>query len=122
MSLLRPHWCAIFALGFALCSVAYANGQMPEVEEESVGSPFGAMTGSGFRDNRDRGLSESVRRFGREHQSAIILEVEPVLIQGRNLNRIKSLDEHGRVVIWIDDPQAPRTSARRAADNDDDEW
>jgi len=124
MLLFRPHWCAIFVLGLALCSVAYAKGQVSEVdvEEESAGSPFGSMTGSKFRDNRDRGLSESVRRFGREHQSAIILGIEPVLIQGRNLNRIKSLDEHGRVVIWIDDPQAPSTSVRRGADNDGDGW
>jgi len=59
--------------------------------------------------DRERGLSESVRRFGREHQDAQILSVEPILIQGRNHNRIKALDANGRIRIWIDDPQAPRT-------------
>jgi len=72
----------------------------------------------GFRGrDRDRGLAESVRRFGREHQGARVLSAEPVLVHGRSLNRIKSLDADGRVWIWIDDPQAPRTPPRRAGED-----
>jgi len=88
---------------------------------EAVDSPFSSSGRSRLLDNRDRGLSESARRFGREHQGAIILGIEPVLVHGRSLNRVKSLDAHGRVFVWIDDPQASRPSGRYQ-DDDKDEW
>jgi len=113
----RLFWPAILASGLALCASAQVWAQAPEADE----SPWRQGDGSRFRDNRDRGMSESARRFGREHQGAIILGIEPVLIHGRNLNRIKSLDPHGRVVIWIDDPLQPRAPLRRA-DQDEDGW
>jgi len=114
----RPHrWLLAPVLGLAMCSAAHAQGQV----ETPARSPFGPLNGEHFRDNCDRGMSESARRFGREHRGAIILGIEPVLIHGRTLNRIKSLDEHGRVLIWIDDPQAPRSPMRRM-DNAGDGW
>jgi len=123
MLIFRPHWCVIAALGLALCGVAHARGQSPEMGAiESVDSPFGPTSGARFRANRDHGMSESARRFGREHQGVIILGIEPVLIHGRSLNRIKSLDAHGRVFVWIDDPQAPRRSVRREDDDGGEEW
>jgi len=90
-------------------------------DEQAAPSPLLDSRHRGFRGrDRDRGLSESVRRFGREHQGARVLSAEPVLIHGRRLNRIKSLDADGRVRIWIDDPQAPRTPLRRVDDGDGD--
>jgi len=117
MPLLRPFVPAILAFSLVLCASAEVWAQVPEADE----SPWRQSAGTRFRDNRDRGLSESARRFGREHQGAIILGIEPVLIHGRSLNRIKSLDAHGRVVIWIDDPLQPRAPLRRA-DADDERW
>jgi len=115
---LRPHrWLLAPVLGLAMCNAVHAQS----VEEPPASSPFGPLNGERFRDNRDRGMSESARRFGREHRGAIILGIEPVLIHGRTLNRIKSLDEHGRVLIWIDDPHAPRSPMRRV-DNAGDSW
>jgi len=110
-------WLLVPVLGLVMCSALHAQGQA----EQPASSPFGPLNGERFRDHRDRGMSESARRFGREHQSAIILGIEPVLIHGRTLNRIKSLDEHGRVLIWIDDPHAPRAPMQRV-DNAGDGW
>jgi len=113
----RFHRCLLApALGLAMCGAVHAQGQA----EQPAGSPFGPLNGERFRDHRDRGMSESARRFGREHQGAIILGIEPVMSQGRSLNRIKSLGADGRVLIWIDDPQQPSRPMRRA--DDDEGW
>jgi len=116
MSLTRPQWIATLAAGLALCAAMSGWAQTPEPTE----SPFSpqSVDGSRFRDNRDRGLSESARRFGREHQGAIILGIEPIMSHGRSLNRIKSLGSDGRVLIWIDDPQQPNRPMRRAGDDE----
>jgi len=39
---------------------------------------------------------------------------------GRSLNRIKSMDVDGRVLIWIDDPLQPHRPIRRT--DDDEGW
>jgi len=121
MLLSRPHWLVAPALGLLLCIPGYGRAQAPEPED----SPFsGRVEGSRFRDKRDRRLSESARRFGREHRGAIILGIEPILSHGRSLNRIKSLDADGRVLIWIDDPLQPHLPLRREDDDlgDDGDW
>jgi len=115
----RPRFSVTFVPALLLCLAAqalWAQVPVPEAEQPEA-SPFRPLSGSRFRDNRERGLSESARRFGREHQGAIILGIEPVMVQGRSLNRIKSLDAQGRVVIWVDDPMQPRAPLRRADEN-----
>jgi len=118
MSLTRSQWIALLAAGVVVCAAMPVMAQTQDPAE----SPFQSQSidGSRFRDNRDRGLSESARRFGREHHGAIILGIEPIMSHGRSLNRIKSMGPDGRVVIWIDDPQQPKRSIRRA--DDDDGW
>jgi len=128
MCLLLSRWPAALLLSGVLLCTGISSGfaqvyvHVP-VQTENDGSPFGSLDGSRFRDGRDRGFTESVRRFGRQHQNARILGVEPILIEGRSLNRIKSLDEHGRILIWIDDPQAPHNTVRGVGTAaDDDGW
>jgi hypothetical protein len=55
------------------------------------------------RRNED-GLSDSVRRVEQRTRSQV-LSAEPVPYDGRNLNRIKVVDERGRVRVYMDDPQ-----------------
>jgi len=118
MPLTRPQRIAFLVAGLALCTTVSGWAQTQEPTE----SPFRpqSIDGARFRDNRDRGLSESARRFGREHHGAIILGIEPITSQGRSLNRIKSLGADGRVLIWIDDPQQHARPMRRA--DDDEGW
>jgi len=125
MPLFRPQWCLALVSGVMTCASAlgWAQTTPPTEPSDEPAPPLSRQLPDnryrGFRGrDRDRGLSESVRRFGREHQGARVLSAEPVLIHGRSLNRIKSLDADGRVRIWIDDPQSPRTPPRRADDGD----
>jgi hypothetical protein len=61
------------------------------------------------RHNEDA-LSDSVRRVEQRTRGQV-LSAERVPYDGRNLNRIKVVDEHGRVRVYMDDPQASQTQA-----------
>ena len=72
------------------------------------------------RRNED-GLSDSVRRVEQRTRGQV-LSAEPVPYDGRNLNRIKVVDERGRVRVYMDDPQQGSQQAQDSAptrDNDD---
>lgn len=73
------------------------------------------------RHNEDA-LSDSVRRVEQRTRGQV-LSAERVPYDGRNLNRIKVVDERGRVRVYMDDPQqVPRQDGGDDAptrDNDD---
>jgi len=56
-------------------------------------------------------MTESVRRYGRENRGGRVLGVESIRLNNRNLNRVKTVDERGRVRVRIDDPQQSPSSA-----------
>jgi hypothetical protein len=51
-------------------------------------------------------LSDSVRRIERSTRGQV-LSAERVPYDGRDVNRIKTVDARGRVRVYMDDPQAP---------------
>ncbi len=57
------------------------------------------------RGQRDDALSNSVRRIERNTRDQV-LSAERIPFDGRNVNRIKTVDEHGRVRVYMDDPQS----------------
>ena len=59
----------------------------------------------------DDALSDSVRRVERSTRSQV-LSAERVPFDGRDVNRIKTVDDHGRVRIFMDDPSAGRPAPR----------
>ena len=59
------------------------------------------------RHNEDA-LSDSVRRIERRTRGQV-LSAERVPYEGRDLNRIKVIDENGRVRVFMDDPAQPPT-------------
>ena len=72
------------------------------------------------RRNED-GLSDSVRRVEQRTRGQV-LSAEPVPYDGRNLNRIKVVDERGRVRVYMDDPQQGTQQSQDSTptrDNDD---
>lgn len=73
------------------------------------------------RRNED-GMSDSVRRI-EQRTRAQVLNAEPVPYDGRNLNRIKVVDDRGRVRVYMDDPQQQGAPQARdpapTRDNDD---
>ncbi|MDH5835368.1 hypothetical protein [Luteimonas kalidii] len=70
--------------------------------------------------NRDA-LSDSVRRFERSNRGSRVLSAERMQADGRDVNRIKAMDDRGRVRIYVDDPQrrAPPPPSRPTRDDHD---
>lgn len=66
------------------------------------------------RQDAHEALSDAVRRVERSTRGQV-LSAERVPYDGRNINRIKIVDDRGRVRVYVDDPQ----KSARADDNDD---
>jgi hypothetical protein len=60
----------------------------------------------GSHSRHEDALSDSVRRIERSTRGQV-LSAERVPYDGRNLNRIKVVDDRGRVRVYMDDPQHP---------------
>jgi len=64
----------------------------------------------------DDSLSDSVRRIERATQGEI-LSAERVQFDGRDVNRVKVVDDRGRVRIYVDDPEKAAQSGDRIQDD-----
>jgi hypothetical protein len=77
------------------------------------------------RANDQRALSDAVRRAERATRGQV-LSAERVQYDGRDLNRVKVVDDRGRVRVYWDDPQSGQDEpedqprGRRTRDDDDD--
>jgi hypothetical protein len=65
---------------------------------------------------RDDALADSVRRIERSTRGQVI-SAERMQSDGRDINRIKVMDERGRVRVYMDDPQQRGRSPTRDDDN-----
>ncbi|MCC7249728.1 MAG: hypothetical protein IT473_13985 [Lysobacter sp.] len=54
-------------------------------------------------------MSDAVRRIERQNGGQV-LSAEPMEFEGRQVNRIKVVDERGRVRVIVDDPHKPRSN------------
>ena len=63
------------------------------------------------RPQRDDAMADSVRRIERSTRGKVI-RVEPMQSDGRDVNRIKVMDDRGRVRVYMDDPQQRRPPTR----------
>ena len=69
----------------------------------------------------DRGqeaLSDSIRRIERNTRGQV-LSAERVPYDGRSVNRIKVVDDRGRVRVYMDDPQQPAPAQPPTRGDDD---
>jgi len=57
-------------------------------------------------------MNESVRRYGRENQGGQVLGVDSIRLNNRTLNRVKMVDNRGRVHVRVFDPQQPTPPER----------
>lgn len=75
-------------------------------------------------DNRQRrnedALSDSIRRVEQTTRGQV-LSAERVPYEGRNINRIKVVDDRGRVRVYMDDPQQSRKRGGKPPTRDDDD-
>lgn len=69
------------------------------------------------RPQRDDTVSDAVRRIERANRGQV-LSAERMQYDGRDVTRIKVVDDSGRVRIYMDDPQ-PATEPRRPPPRDD---
>lgn len=81
------------------------------------GPPPHAQTQS--RPTPQDSLSDSVRRAARDSRGQV-LSAERVPFDGREMHRVKVLDDRGRVRVYMDDPQRTRRGDRDRNDDDDD--
>lgn len=69
------------------------------------------------RPQRDDSVSDAVRRIERANRGQV-LSAERMQYDGRDVTRIKVVDDEGRVRIYMDDPQ-PAGEPRRPSSRDD---
>ncbi len=68
------------------------------------------------RPQRDDSVSDAVRRIERANRGQV-LSAERMQYDGRDVTRIKVVDDEGRVRIYMDDPQ-PASEPRRPSRDD----
>ena len=98
--------------------VVVASAQQPQ---QSRGEHARGMDGgervarAGRQGGADRSLSGAVRRVQRE-TGGQVLGAERIQFDGRDINRVKVMDDRGRVRYMDDDPQRSRESFERRRD------
>jgi len=111
----RPYPRIVLAAALAAGAACAAHAQEPQAaasapEPHPAPSPARA---DAVRDQTARTrMSESVRRYGRENQGGRVLGVDSIRLNNRNLNRVKMVDDRGRVHVRVFDPQQSPPSAR----------
>lgn len=101
-------------------SVQAAGFDDPPAQAGPRGAPD--MRASLGRPDANRGraqdsMSDSVRRIERSTRGRV-LSVERMHSDGRDLNRIKVMDDSGRVRVYVDDPQQRGRPMRARGDDD----
>ncbi len=114
----------VLVVALAAAGSAGAWAQEPPPRERAEDGARGA--GQDARMPRSRGgedpLSDSVRRFERSNRGSRVLSAERMQSDGRDVNRIKAMDDRGRVRVYVDDPQRrrPEPPRERPARDDND--
>ena len=100
---------AVMGVAASAGAIAGPRGQHPQAQ------PRPQQEAAPRLDQRERGddpLSDSVRRIERQTRGQI-LSAERVPFDGRSVNRIKIVDDRGRVRVYMDDPQSPPPEPRK---------
>ena len=104
MSFPRPQSVSLLVLlALAMAAPLGVAAQAREVPRQSDELP-----------SEHRALSDAVRRAERATNGQV-LSAERVQFDGRDVNRVKIIDDRGRVRVYWDDPQAQRAERRNEA-------
>lgn len=106
--LLRPLLLLALLLGAGASAWAQGQSQRAPRDGHAVGQGRPHARPHGQREHDD--LSDAVRRAERAGQ---VLSAERVQYDGRDVNRVKIVDERGRVRVYWDDPEASRDGGDR---------
>ena len=113
----------VLLAALAAAGSAGAWAQEPPRGERGAdrGPPAGAAPDARMQRSRDEDpLSDSVRRFERSNRGSRVLSAERMQSDGRDVNRIKAMDDRGRVRVYVDDPQRQRPEPPRGRPARDD--
>ncbi len=111
MSLFHAHL-PLTVLVAAIASVAF-----PAVAQRHDGRSERPPLSEQTRLQRDDTISDAVRRIERSNRGQV-LSAERMQYDGRDVTRIKVVDDEGRVRIYMDDPQQPTIEPRRPVRDD----
>lgn len=117
----RPLLITLLAIAVVSASVvAWADPPRDRGRQQDRGSqdrgrePQFDQRQHGQRPRSDDPLSDSVRRIERSTRGQV-LSAERMQSDGRDVNRIKVVDDRGRVRVYMDDPQQDGRQDRRIA-------
>jgi hypothetical protein len=111
----RPLSLLSLAIAAVLAASAPARADEPKDRGRSVDRGETRDNGRTSRQRRQDTLSDSIRLIERTTRGEV-LSAERMQSDGRDINRIKVVDDNGRVRVYLDDPQR-----RRAPTRDDDD-
>ena len=104
---------ALLAFAFALAMAA------PQAADAQARDNARQERPSQERPTEHRALSDAVRRVERATNGQV-LSAESIQFDGRDVNRVKIIDDRGRVRVYWDDPQARPAERRDEARQRDD--
>ena len=118
---LLPLLCASILLSVGAVAPAWAQDPPQDRSERGRGQERQDAPRQESRARGQDSLADSVRRFERARGDRV-LSAERMQADGRDVNRIKAMDERGRVRAYVDDPQtrgaAPPRRERSRGDDD----
>ena len=114
LRLLRPLSLLVALMGAS--TVAWSQAQPPPPAQPQPAQRHAPVDRQSHPNRDQQGLADSVRRAERNGQ---VLSAEQVQYDGRDVNRVKIVDDKGRVRVYWDDPAAkpqspPNPQQRRA--------
>ena len=118
MSRRRPP--ALKLLTIAIMAVLPAFSAHAQSQPQSQGGNQQHDGDRGSRDSRQDSrstLSDAVRRVERDTRGEV-LSAERVQYDGRDMHRVKVVDDQGRVRVFMQDPQRRNDSGNRPSRND----
>jgi hypothetical protein len=103
-------------LSLALLVAALSGAALPAAAQQGRGRQDDAPPPDPQRNRQDDSVSDAVRRIERANRGQV-LSAERMQYDGRDVTRIKVVDDEGRVRIYMDDPQ-PSNEPRRPPSRD----
>jgi len=110
----RPYPPLVLAAALAAGAACAAQAQEPQalLPEPQPAPPPARADVARDQTARTR-MGESVRRYGRENQGGRVLGVDSIRLNNRTLNRVKMVDNRGRVHVRVFDAQQSPPPGRR---------
>ncbi len=105
-------------VSLTVLTIALAGFALPAAAQQGRGQRGERPPVEPLRPPQSDTLSDAVRRIERSNRGQV-LSAERMQYEGRDVNRIKVVDNEGRVRIYMDDA-APGTEPRRTSERDND--